>query len=142
MIYLLAQVLLSVALLVPMFSRFHWVSLTIGGIFFFFGVALYFFSLRALRLGTFHLTPRPKSDRPLIRTGPYSLIRHPMYAASLLVFLGVTIGYGDPIKILIFLALVVVLLLKARQEEVYLKKQFPEYAEYMRTTWRLLPFVF
>ncbi len=140
--YLLAQIALSLGLLLPMWSHFHPSSLLVGAILIVLGCLLYGYCFRFLRLGSFHLTPTPNTGQPLVRAGPYALIRHPMYAASLLIFLGVSIGYGDPLKIPLMLALVAVLIAKAKQEERHLLLLFPDYSDYMRTSWRLLPWVY
>jgi protein-S-isoprenylcysteine O-methyltransferase Ste14 len=77
----------------------------------------------------------------LITTGPYALVRHPIYGGLLFAMVGSAIGQS----ILWVLPLIVyapILVHNARREEGYLLEQFPEpYVAYMKRTKMLLPFV-
>jgi protein-S-isoprenylcysteine O-methyltransferase Ste14 len=82
-----------------------------------------------------------KADPELVVSGPYGVIRHPIYAGVLLAQLGSAIG------VTIFWALPLAIfgayfIRCARREEVMLRAQFPQaYAEYASRTWMILPFV-
>lgn len=68
--------------------------------------------------------PVPDAQTPLRMNGIYAWIRHPMYAAVLLACLGVTLSTGRVLSLLSFLALVVVLHVKAQFEDRMLQEKF------------------
>jgi len=84
-----------------------------------------------------------KVDHQLIRSGPYRLIRHPIYTALLGLYLGTAIVSGE-LHALIGLALVIIAYLrKIRLEEANLMRAFgADYRGYRSETWALLPGLF
>ncbi len=104
------------------------------------GCALAVSSVRALGRS---LTPfpRPSAHGGLVETGPYRLVRHPIYGAGLLILTGYSLFTGVPALVLTAL-LVAVWALKSRVEERWLTSRYPEYAAFRaRTPRRFLPFV-
>lgn len=99
------------------------------------GYALVFWSL--LTLGSrFGIAP---ADRGLVTTGPYRLVRHPMYLGEL-VLRGALILATAPLEgLLPFLILVFIQVLRIQREEKVLTG-YPDYASQVR--WRLIPFIF
>jgi len=88
------------------------------------------------------LVSRSRSgNSQLVTTGPYALVRHPIFSGMLLAILGSAIGQS----ILWLLPLIAYgphFILSARREERLLVEQFPEgYRTYMRHTKMLVPFV-
>ena len=82
-------------------------------------------------------------DHELVRTGPYRLLRHPIYTAMLGMFLGTAIASGQYHALLGLGVLVLAYLRKTRMEEQILQRTFgPEYDVYRRDSWALVPFVF
>jgi protein-S-isoprenylcysteine O-methyltransferase Ste14 len=83
-----------------------------------------------------------KQDHQLIVTGPYALVRHPIYTGILTGFLGSVIALGQ-VRGIIALALVfLVVWYKLRMEEEWMKGQFgPAYESYARRVAALVPFV-
>ena len=83
------------------------------------------------------------AEHQLIRTGPYRLLRHPMYTAVLGMFVG-TVVVSWQIHALVGLALgVAVYLRKIRIEERTIRQAFgADHESYRRKTWRLIPGVF
>jgi protein-S-isoprenylcysteine O-methyltransferase Ste14 len=83
------------------------------------------------------------AEHQLIRTGPYRLLRHPMYTAVLGMFVG-TVVVSWQIHALVGLALgIVVYLRKIRIEERTIREAFgADYESFRRKTWRLIPGVF
>jgi len=105
-------------------------------------VVLGVWTLAFNRWGNFNIRPELRRNARLVTGGPYRWIRHPMYASVLLAMAAVV--YADPRlpRIVLLIALLIVLVLKAAREEHYLLAAFPEYAAYASRTWRLIPFLF
>jgi protein-S-isoprenylcysteine O-methyltransferase Ste14 len=78
----------------------------------------------------------------VISTGPYGLVRHPMYAAALLMLFGIPLSLGSWWGILAMVALVPALSWRLIDEEQVLVRDLKGYAEYRRKVrWRLVPFL-
>jgi protein-S-isoprenylcysteine O-methyltransferase Ste14 len=76
----------------------------------------------------------------VIDTGPYALVRHPMYAAAMVLFLGVPLALGSYWGLLILLPLAAVLVIRLLDEEIFLGRSLPGYAEYCaKVRYRLIP---
>jgi protein-S-isoprenylcysteine O-methyltransferase Ste14 len=86
--------------------------------------------------------PRPRPEGELVETGPYAWVRHPLYGAGLLFFLGYGLLASVPATAAVA-ALATLWWLKAGVEERYLAAQFPAYEAYRsRVRRRLLPYLF
>ncbi|HZS57896.1 MAG TPA: isoprenylcysteine carboxylmethyltransferase family protein [Gemmatimonadaceae bacterium] len=82
-----------------------------------------------------------KENPELITTGPYRVIRHPIYTGILLAALGSALAEGL-FWIIIFVAASIYFFLMARQEERLMLQQFPEqYPAYMKGTKMLIPLI-
>jgi protein-S-isoprenylcysteine O-methyltransferase Ste14 len=85
-------------------------------------------------------TIESSADQRVISTGPYAWVRHPMYAAALVLLLGIPLALGSIWGVLIVLALVPVLIWRLMDEERFLVDHLPGYREYQgRVRYRLLP---
>lgn len=102
-------------------------------------VILGLWTLSANRPGNFNIRPEPRSEGHLIMTGPYRWIRHPMYTSVLLLAAGASTWLADLTGVVIWLALLAVLIAKARLEERWLVLRYPDYQTYRKGTWRLVP---
>ena len=80
--------------------------------------------------------------RRLVTTGPYRIIRHPLYLFEELAALGVLIQFLSVYTILIFVAHILIQLQRIKNEESVLEQAFPEYQQYKSTTARLIPGVY
>lgn len=81
-------------------------------------------------------------DQPVISTGPYHYVRHPMYAGSLVMFFGVPLAVGSLWALLPFAALVALIVVRLIEEERVLSAYLPGYADYCaHTRARLIPHV-
>jgi protein-S-isoprenylcysteine O-methyltransferase Ste14 len=81
-----------------------------------------------------------KVGHQLIRTGPYSWVRHPIYSGLLLATLGTALARREPRGLLALVLLTLGFWIKSRMEEGFMRKTFgPEYQEYSRSTGALIP---
>jgi protein-S-isoprenylcysteine O-methyltransferase Ste14 len=84
-----------------------------------------------------------KKDHELIRTGPYALMRHPIYTAVLLMIIGTMIFIGRIEGIILIAVAIAGFWIKLRAEERLMTTHFPtEYPVYKSQTKALVPFVF
>lgn len=82
------------------------------------------------------------SDQRVISTGPYAMIRHPMYAGGLVLLLGIPIALGSWWGLLLFAAVVPVIIWRLIDEERFLVRNLSGYAEYQTIVrHRLIPLV-
>lgn len=103
------------------------------------GFGLGLWAIVAMRPGNFNIIPEVVPGGHLEVQGPYRYIRHPMYAAVLLVSLPLVIDSFTFVRLVIWVILCVDLILKLRYEEALLVRQFPNYAPYQMRTKRLVP---
>lgn len=79
----------------------------------------------------------------LVRTGPYRILRHPIYTAMLGMFVGTAIASSQYHALLAVVILVIAYLRKTRLEENIMSNTFgAEWEVYRQDTWRLVPLVF
>lgn len=83
-----------------------------------------------------------KQDHELIESGPYALVRHPIYTGLIAMALGTAINYGRVAGFGVLVALCAGLWWKARQEERIMSSHFPgAYGEYKTRVRAIIPFV-
>ena len=83
-----------------------------------------------------------QEHQTVISTGPYRLVRHPMYSATLLLFLSMPLVLGSWIALIVFLGYPLLITRRIRHEETLLANELPGYRDYMNTVpYRLIPFV-
>ena len=81
------------------------------------------------------------AEQRVISTGPYGLVRHPMYFGALIMLLGVPIALGSWWGVLTLIPMTVILILRLVDEEIFLARSLPGYAEYrQKIKYRLVPF--
>jgi protein-S-isoprenylcysteine O-methyltransferase Ste14 len=97
---------------------------------------------RVLLGSNWSATVTVKQDHELIRSGPYALVRHPVYSGFLFAILGTSLALGE-VRGVIALALAFAgWFVKARTEERFLLEQFGDaYARYCREVRQLIPFI-
>jgi len=78
----------------------------------------------------------------VISTGPYALVRHPMYAGALVMSVGIPLALDSWWGLFVLFLLLPVLIWRLLDEERFLRQNLPGYAEYQtKVKYRLLPFV-
>jgi protein-S-isoprenylcysteine O-methyltransferase Ste14 len=87
-------------------------------------------------------TIQVEAGQTVIATGPYRIIRHPMYLGTVVMWLFAPVALGSFVAWPAFALLVPVIVLRLLNEEKILRQELPGYAEYcLRTRYRLIPFV-
>ena len=87
-------------------------------------------------------TVEVQENQKVIDTGLYGVVRHPMYTATLLLFLSIPLVLGSVISFAIMLLYIPIIVRRIRNEEQVLEKGLEGYAEYRRRVrYRLIPFV-
>lgn len=87
-------------------------------------------------------SPIPRPTAPLIQTGIYKYLRHPMYSA--VITIGAAIMFGNPtlLTMICWVALIIVLLNKAHYEDQLLLAKHPAANEYQKTVGAFVPKIF
>jgi|ERR1700686_4315752 protein-S-isoprenylcysteine O-methyltransferase Ste14 len=100
-------------------------------------LAIFFvFRENSFTSATIELAP----DQQVISTGPYALVRHPMYAGALVMLLGIPIALGSWWGILVVAAMLPALIWRLFEEEKFLARNLAGYVEYQnRVRYRLIP---
>ncbi len=106
------------------------------------GLGLGIWAVYIMRIGNFNITPDPLTRSKLVTSGPYRLIRHPMYLALLLTTLPLVINEFELIRVIIWLILLIDLLLKLNYEENLLVVKLAGYDQYIKQSFRLIPFLY
>ena len=125
--------------------RFQWFVLDswvswIGAVLFLAAYALY---AEVLRENVWlSRTIEVQENQKVVDTGLYEVVRHPMYMATLLLFLSMPLVLGSLYSFLIMLLYIPILVMRIRNEEEVLKKGLEGYEAYMeRIRWRVIPFI-
>jgi protein-S-isoprenylcysteine O-methyltransferase Ste14 len=81
-------------------------------------------------------------DQKVISTGPYALVRHPLYAGALVMLAAAPVALGSWWGLLVFLVVVPVLIWRLLDEEKFLERNLAGYIEYKtKVRYRLIPYV-
>ena len=125
--------------------RYGWLTLStemviIGVVAFLFAYALY---AEVLRENTFlSRTIEVQENQTVVDTGLYGIVRHPMYAATVILFLSIPIILGSVFSFAIMLVYPFIIAKRIENEEELLEKELNGYKEYKeKVKYRLIPFV-
>ena len=111
-------------------------------LFSFAGLILGIVTLFYNRLGNFGIHPAPLQGTQLVTSGPYRLIRHPMYLSVILVLLGLALFARHWMGFAGLVLATISVVWKSFLEERYLASKFAGYSAYKAGTQRIIPFVF
>lgn len=136
---------IAIFLLSALDHRFGWSAVSayivvLGDVLVALGLLVVFFVFRE---NTFtSATIEIATDQKVISTGPYSLVRHPMYSGAFIMLLGVPIALGSWWGLLAVIPVIIVIVARLFDEEKFLAQSLVGYPEYLnRVLYRLIPFV-
>ena len=101
-------------------------------------------SLRVFKENSFgSATVEVAKDQRVISTGPYALVRHPMYSSAAVYFIGLPLALGSYWGLIPALLAILCLVLRLFDEEEFLAENLAGYTDYCaKVRWRLMPGIF
>ncbi|MCR5089336.1 MAG: isoprenylcysteine carboxylmethyltransferase family protein [Oscillospiraceae bacterium] len=136
---------LSAFILAGLCFRFHWLMLPFpfsitAAIVFLAAYALYAEVLRENRY--LSRTVEVQADQHVIDSGLYGIVRHPMYMATIFLFLAMPLVLGSAVSFIIMLLYIPIIVKRIRNEERVLTEGLPGYNDYReKVKYRLIPFI-
>jgi protein-S-isoprenylcysteine O-methyltransferase Ste14 len=113
-----------------------------GALLFFIGLAIRVSAAASLNR-SYSATLEIRDDHRLVKHGLYKYIRHPIYTGLFLGVLAVPVYASSPLGFLIALMAIPLVIYRMGVEEKMLSEEYgDEYLEYMKATWRLIPYVY
>jgi protein-S-isoprenylcysteine O-methyltransferase Ste14 len=129
--------------------RFHWspeFPLWIriaGALLLILAMALVFEALRENTFAAPVVKMQKERGQRVISTGMYGVVRHPMYAGAVLLFISTPLLLGSVYGLAFGLLLIVTIAARSVGEEAMLKREFEGYSDYTKKVkWRIIPFLF
>jgi protein-S-isoprenylcysteine O-methyltransferase Ste14 len=118
----------------------NWVSWIGAGLF----LLAYILYAEVLRENAYlSRTIEVQEGQHVVDTGLYGVVRHPMYSATLLLFLAMPIVLGSLYALIPLLFYPVLIVARLRQEEAFLEEELAGYQEYKKKVkYRLIPFIY
>lgn len=87
-------------------------------------------------------TVKVEEGQKVVDTGLYAIVRHPMYTATIFMFLAIPIVLGSFYSLIVFLFYPAVIAVRIKDEEELLERELDGYAEYKKSViYRLIPYV-
>jgi protein-S-isoprenylcysteine O-methyltransferase Ste14 len=121
-------------------SAVPWYIVMVGDIFVASGILIIFFVFKENSFTA--ATIEVAADQKVISTGPYTRVRHPMYLGGLIFIVGIPLALGSWWGLLTIVLFAPVLAWRILDEEKFLVKNLPGYAEYeKKVKYRLVPFI-
>ena len=78
----------------------------------------------------------------VVSTGLYGIVRHPMYTATILMFLAMPLVMGSWWAFLVMVPYVIAIVTRIKDEEILLTKELEGYQEYKeKVRWKLIPYI-
>lgn len=116
-----------------------WVVWTAVGLY----LAAYLLYAEVLRENAFlSRTIEVQQEQKVINTGLYGIVRHPMYSATLILFLSMPLILGSAISFIVMLTYIPIIGYRMRHEEKILEEGLAGYKEYkQRVKYKIIPFI-
>lgn len=105
-------------------------------------VVLGVWAIVAMKLHTLTALPSVRRGGQLCTSGPYRVIRHPMYTAVLLLLLAFLLNDYSHIRLVVLIVVIVNFIVKMNVEEKILIAHYSAYEAYMQKTKRIVPLVY
>ena len=87
-------------------------------------------------------TIKVEEGQKVVDTGLYGIVRHPMYMATVLLFLMMPIILGSWYSLIVFAFYPAIIIVRLKDEEKLLTRELPGYTEYkQKVKYRLIPFI-
>ena len=87
-------------------------------------------------------TIQVEEGQKVVDTGLYGIVRHPMYMATVLLFLMIPIVLGSWYALILFAFYPAIIIVRLKDEEKLLTKELPGYAQYkQKVKYRIIPFI-
>lgn len=125
--------------------RYNWITIPnyvviISSVVFLVAYILY---AEVLRENTYlSRTIEVQENQKVVDTGLYGIVRHPMYAVTILLFLSMPLILGSIISFVIFLIYPVIISKRIKNEEEVLEKELDGYQEYKKKVkYKIIPFI-
>jgi protein-S-isoprenylcysteine O-methyltransferase Ste14 len=117
----------------------EWATWVGAGLF----LTAYLFYAEVLRENAYlSRTIRVQENQKVVDTGLYGIVRHPMYSATVLLFLSMPIVLGSVHALAVFLVYPFIISVRIKHEEKFLEKELNGYVEYkQKVKYRMIPFI-
>jgi protein-S-isoprenylcysteine O-methyltransferase Ste14 len=129
--------------------RYHWSPVfplwlrIAGALSLILAMALVFEALRENTFAAPVVKMQKERGQKVISTGMYGVVRHPMYAGAVLLFISTPLLLGSVYGLAIGMLLIVTIAARSVGEEAMLKRELEGYSDYTKKVkWRIIPFVF
>jgi len=106
------------------------------------GAALAVWGLAALGGNNLTALPYPTDEATLTTSGPYAIVRNPIYSGLLLGAVGLGLWHHSLATLALSAGLFALFDVKTRKEQTWLTERFPEYSAYARRVKKLVPWVY
>ena len=130
-------------------KRFHWSPIfplwlrALGTVLLAISIVLVFEALRENTFAAPVVKMQKERGQTVVSTGMYGVVRHPMYAGALLLFVAGPLLLGSVWGLIVSLVLIVTIAVRSIGEEAMLKQELEGYSDYMqKVKWRMIPYVF
>jgi protein-S-isoprenylcysteine O-methyltransferase Ste14 len=125
--------------------RFHWSNVPVFLVIIanVFVLLAYYNCFRVFKENTFSSSViEVDTDQRVITTGPYRIVRHPMYSGAILLFIATPVALGSYWALLLVLPLTIIIIIRLLDEEKFLTANLPGYNEYCeKIRYRLIPLI-
>lgn len=122
-------------------NNLHFILIAVGFTILILGIILRILALLKLR-ENFSMVVESSDKNSLVVNGMYKYIRHPLYMASLFIAVSGCILFTCIITWIFFILTLISILKRIKIEETFLISRFAEYGDYMKKTYKLIPFLY